>query len=243
MNGSRLFIHSANPQHAAAWTRALSSRMRERKLFDRYPGTKIVAMPTGTLQDVPSHEDRIYLRDQLWRGSIIKELDGDPNALYACPDYPDCADHFHKRTGAGRRQDLYDEIIDEWIEQQDRATLVATCGGWGSPYPKVVFIAPCSDKFPFGDKSPASRTLTEILNHARLWEKDIHFLEIDVTPAELLVLHPYEVVALGSIAAMALEEIGQRSYVRFPHPQHLIKYLPETWGLKLRGLLEDKVIF
>ncbi|WP_160518754.1 hypothetical protein, partial [Escherichia coli] len=58
---------------------------------------------------------------------------------------------------------------------------VRMLGGWGSPYPQIVFVGdryngPRDAHLPFSNKSGPSKTLSDLLNAAKLWERDLHFL-------------------------------------------------------------------
>lgn len=237
MEGSRLFILSEDQALARRWVTELQARMRARKLFDRWPGAKVVVHPWGTPVAAPPHVDRLYMRGALSRGSMMQQVADEP--AEAVED----------------RKAQLDEMLDEWSELARRALFNdRIVGGWGHPYPKIVFVGDRyngerAERRPFSNKQGASRVLSQLLNHAGLREPDLYFVNAyDATgrtalrKEQLAWLRPREVVVMGREAYRLFNDaLDVGSFVVFPHPQYLGRFehdaLPR-WGAKLRALVE-----
>lgn len=243
MEGSKLYVTSPETCVARAWIRLLNFRMRERKLFDRYPGTQVEHLPFAQPANVlaPSHAERLAARLASARGSVFE-------VIYDLPR-------------VGHEDSDCDFMLDTWILHQQRAFLLnLTVGGWGSCYPKVVLVGDRYNgereaRLPFSNKLGASKTLSDLLNHADLKEPDLYLVNAytasrggftrTICAEDFAVLGQPRVVALGSNAAQAIEEAGVKSYARFPHPQYLAQFENgklRKWGLKLRALVEDVLL-
>jgi hypothetical protein len=126
-------------------------------------------------------------------------------------------------------------------------------GGWGSTYPRVLLVG---DRYngdreaalPFSNKNGASRTLSELLSHAGMSEDHVYLVNAYhangtawLTRTMIAHVAARVIVAFGHDAFERLEEIGEPSFVTFPHPQFLGRFKYDElarWGAKLRKLVE-----
>jgi len=231
MEGSRLFVTSYDQKLARAWIDALRSRMRARKMFDRLPGTDVVVHPWGEQREIIPHVDRLHERHVLSLGGMFC------TAMYDCPT-----------------RDLLDETLDEWDARQRRcADLACRVHGWGDPYPKILFVG---DRYngergstlPFSNRNGASKTLSTLLEHAKIPESKLYVVNAYTETgwplldrAGMVAVGAWEIVALGREASERLQAMNVPSFVQFPHPQFLGRFAAkqlETWGAKLRSLVE-----
>jgi hypothetical protein len=230
MEGSRLFVTSIDQKLAREWVDKLRSRMRARKMFDRLPGTDVVVHPWGAQQAVVPHVDRLHERHVLSRGGMF------------------CLAEYAPTSG------VVDETLDEWIERQARCVYLARMiRGWGDPYPRILFVGDRyngerGSELPFSNRNGASRTLSTLLEHARIPESKMYLVNAyardgrpTLTRVGIASTGAWEIVALGRETCEHLHAIGVPSFVQFPHPQFLGRWAPkqlESWGDKLRGLVE-----
>lgn len=236
MKGSRLFITSENQAIAREWVDELNGRRRARKAFDKYPDTSIVVHPWGTQHDPSPHVDRLYERQMLSLGSQFTFVDARP-----------------AKDVETRKREM-DDVLDEWDARMVRAAAVQrVVHGWGEIWPAILFVG---DRYngerrcalPFSNKTGSSKTLSELLDWAKIPEGKCYFVNAytgwghDLLTAEgVALLRPRVIVALGREAAQRIETIGVSSYVDFPHPQFIARMghlsLP-AWGAKLSLLVE-----
>ncbi|HLF24176.1 MAG TPA: hypothetical protein VI565_09675, partial [Burkholderiales bacterium] len=166
MIGARLFLQTENQPRGARWRDALRARSRAVRFYDRYPGVEIQLGADGYVDAHPSHLERMRRRELLNLGSVSLDLD---KAVYADPD----------RFPTEDLKYTCDSMLDTWRVYLDRAASVAgfDSHGWGSVFPRVVFVG---DRYsgnraaarPFSNPMGSCATLSELLNHAGVAERD-----------------------------------------------------------------------
>lgn len=162
-------------------------------------------------------------------------------------------------TDARWDDESLDLALDLWRAHLDRAASVAAFApaGWGYGWPRVVLVGEryngdATDEpegRPFSNPTGASATLSALLDHARLGERTLYYLNAydaagrGLDPSALRWLAPRLVVALGSVAAEYLTSVGV-AHAPFPHPQFLGRFHHgelATWGARLAALTAEAV--
>lgn len=248
MEGSRLFLYSADPAFAARWQREFRARMNARRTYDALPLTDVAVLPHALAADRLSHVDRLAVRMSWTLGSCSIVLD---RLDLTTPEHVPLA----------ARKQFLDDSLDLWADAQRASQRLADAWGdhgWGSATAKVVLVG---DRYrgtkarplPFSNPEGASATLSLLLEAAGLAERDLYVVNAfqrdgfpTIMGLENMPGTTRRIVALGTHATerveVMLEKRGLSSYVAFPHPQYLGRFeraKVEEWGRKLRGLVED----
>lgn len=154
------------------------------------------------------------------------------------------------------RHDAACEDVLLWYMEQWKLHLIrsqaiqkACPHSWGYLWPKILFVGETVGQpspRPFNGDNGASRTLTDLLDHADIGEKDVFFWNAYTFRGNALcskdgvaALAPKMVVALGKEAHEHLEALDI-AHVEFPHPQWIGRFHHSeiaSYGQKLRALV------
>lgn len=150
-------------------------------------------------------------------------------------------------------------LVDRWWLYVDRAdTAQKISGGYGSPWPKFLFVmegltregsVPTRSACPFFnlEEHTNSSVLSTILDHAGIGERELRVFELlndsggVLTDTALRYFAPRKIIALGRVAFTHLRKLGL-DCVEFPHLQYLRRFEAGrlgAWGERLREAVRE----